>query len=108
MKRDGKVFALKNQRGDILDLLCYFARQHKNLSPFPLPAGGVGYICYDYCSHFDDIKLIQKSDPLGIPDAFFIFGHTFLVFDHYTDTITIIALNYKGHKIDLERGIEEL
>jgi len=92
MKRDGKVFALKNQRGDILDLLCYFARQHKNLSPFPLPAGGVGYICYDYCSHFDDIKLIQKSDPLGIPDAFFIFGHTFLVFDHYTDTITIIEL----------------
>jgi len=108
MERDGKVFTLKNHRGDMLDLLNYFARQHRRVVPFPLPAGGAGYLCYEYCSHFDDIKFIQKPDPLGIPDAFFIFGHTFLVFDHYTDTITIIALNYKEHRIDLEKAIQEL
>ena len=77
---------------------------------FPFPAGGAGYITYEYARHFDDFRLRDKNDPLGIPDARFILGHLFLIFDHYSDTISILGLNYKEHRIDLGkalRGVEE-
>ncbi len=111
MQMDGKRFKLKQRGNDILDVILYFARQHRStdISPdFPFPAGGIGYLAYEYASKFDKINLRKKDDPLGVPDACFIFGHIFLIFDHYTDTIVLLGLNYKEHSIDLERRMEEI
>ena len=89
MSRDGTTLSLKTRARDILDVASHFSRQHDGLStPFPLPTGGVGYISYEYCRRFDDIRLRDKPDPLGLPDALFLFGSVFLVFDHYSDTIS--------------------
>ncbi len=109
LERDEKVFPLKTRAKDILDVLLYFANQHDGEEfHFPFPAGGIGYLSYEYARHFDDFTFSKKMDSIGIPDALFIFGHTFLVFDHYTDTISIIALNYREHEIDLEKSVQEI
>ncbi len=108
IRMDGVEKRIERDGKDILDILLSFADQHKDGEyPFPFPSGGIGYLAYDYAFHFDDIKAVKQPDPLGIPDAFFILGHIFLIFDHYTDTIAITGINYKEHHIDLERAICE-
>ena len=98
--------------GDILDVLQSLADQHRGEHgsehrSFPFPAGGIGYLSYEYARHFDDIRLKSKTDSLGLPDAAFLFGNLFLIFDHYTDTISIVALNYDGFEINLEAAVRE-
>ncbi len=108
MSRDGSTLALKTKARDILDVLAHFSGQHQGLStPFPLPTGGIGFLSYEYCSRFDTIRLREKPDPLGIPDGVFLFGNVFLVFDHYTDTISLVGLNYRQKSIDLARALDE-
>jgi len=94
---------------DILDVLKGLADQHSGLrADFPVPAGGIGYLSYEYASRFDDVRLRPKSAGIDIPEASFIFGDLFLVFDHYTDTISILALHYDGLDADLERDVHVL
>jgi anthranilate synthase component 1 len=90
--------------GDILEVVRQLAAPHQGLDTgFPVPAGGIGYLSYEYASRFDDIPLRDKTDTLGLPEAAFVFGDLFLIFDHYTDVISILGLNYEGHESDLER-----
>jgi anthranilate synthase component 1 len=97
--------------GDILDACMAYARFHENSEgrgDQPFPAGGIGYLSYEYVRNFEEVELREKPDSLGIPDACFVFGHLFLIFDHYRDTITILGLNYPGHEISLERAVDEV
>jgi anthranilate synthase component 1 len=108
MSRDGETLALKTKARDILDVLHHFSGQHQGLStPFPLPTGGIGFLSYEYCTRFDTIRLREKQDHLGVPDAMFIFGNVFLVFDHYTDTISLVGLNYRQKSIDLASALND-
>jgi anthranilate synthase component 1 len=109
MERDGKMLSLNTKARDILDVVLYFANQHKGIEhDFPFPAGGVGYLSYEYARHFEDVNFREKHDSLGIPEALYILGHTFLIFDHYNDTITILVLNYREHEINLEKEIQDV
>ncbi|MFW6139606.1 MAG: chorismate-binding protein [Spirochaetota bacterium] len=109
MYKDKKTTRLKTNARDILDVVLHFAHQHPvPAHPLPFPAGGVGYLSYEYARHFDDVHFREKPDPSTIPDAMFIFGHIFLIFDHYTDTITILGLNYNEHRIDLNRAVQKV
>lgn len=106
---DGKRYRVKSKARDILDLLAYFANQHKQPhQDFPYPAGGIGFLSFEFCRFCDNIPLRRKADPLGMPDAMFLFGHVFLVFDHYTDLLYIIGLNYKEKSIDLKKALSEI
>ncbi len=109
MVRDGATLALRAKAGgDILDVLSHFSRQHDGRAEqFPLPTGGIGFLSYEYCRRFDTIRLEERPDPLGLPDAVFLFGSVFLVFDHYTDTISLVGLNYREKEIDLARALDE-
>ncbi len=108
MEREGKRYRLKAAARDILDVLYYFARQHPPLhQDIPMPAGGIGFLSYEFARFCDTIRIREKEDPLELPDAAFIFGHIFIIFDHYTDIIYLMGLNYKEHEIDLERAMEE-
>jgi anthranilate synthase component 1 len=109
MEVQDRRFKLKGNYRDILDVLLYFANQHEGAeTEFPLPAGGIGYISYEFAAHFDTIKLREKPAELAIPDALFLLGHVFLIFDHYTDTIILLGLNYKEAAIDLEKALAEV
>jgi anthranilate synthase component I len=109
LEKDGKRFGIRSKARDILDVLLYFANQHeKPEQDFPFPSGGIGYLSYENASRFDTVRLSRKEDPIGIPEGYFIFGNIFLIFDHYTDTLYLLGLNYKESKIDLESEIAQV
>jgi len=94
---------------DILDLLAYFADQHQPLhQDFPFPAGGIGVCSFEFARFCDNISMPEKPDELQLPDALFILGHSFVVFDHYTDQLYLIALNYRERESDLNATIDDL
>lgn len=94
---------------DILDVCRYFASQHPPVrQDFPCPTGGVGYLSYEFAARCDDIKMAGRDDPTGLDEAAFIFGHVFVVFDHYTDIIYLIGINYREHEIDLDAAMAEV
>ena len=106
MEADGKRLRIKTRGRDILDVLRYFADQHTPPhQDFPFPSGGVGYLSYEFAARCDTIRFRAKDDPLGLPDAAFIFGHVFLVFDHYTDLLYVIGLNYAEHQVNLAAAV---
>ena len=97
---------VRSEAQDILDVLLYFANQHSAPhQDFPFPAGGIGYLSYEFAAYCDTIRISHKPDSLSLPDAAFLFGHVFVVFDHYTDLIYLIGLNYNEHEIDLPDAI---
>ena len=119
LSTEEKEYLIRKKEGDILDVLAYFARQHSPLhQDLPFPAGGIGFLGYEYAARFDTIRLRKRSqgspmspmnpkDPADLPEAAFIFGHLFLIFDHYTDLIYLIGLNYREHEIDLQSALRE-
>lgn len=107
MRKDGSRFRIRSSAADILDVLRYFADQHdKGDYAFPFPAGGVGFLGYEFCAKCDTIRLQDRSDPLDLPLASFILGHVFVICDHYTDALYIVGLNYHEHEIDLSAAVE--
>jgi anthranilate synthase component 1 len=101
-------FHLK-EKADILDALLEIAEENE-LPPqnIPLPAAGIGYLSYEFCARCDTIHLAPQIDELHIPESEFIVGHVYIVFDHFTETLHVFALNYKEHEIDLDNAILRL
>jgi anthranilate synthase component 1 len=51
--RNGEKQPIEQPGGDILDVLLRFARQHTGAqSDIPFPAGGIGYLSYEYARYF--------------------------------------------------------
>ncbi len=95
--------------GDILDAQLEVASQ--NVLPadgIPLPGAGIGFLGYEFCQRCDTIRMTAQIDTIGIPESEFIVGHVYLVFDHFTDTIHIFALNYEQHEIDLAEAVADI
>ncbi|WP_037570939.1 anthranilate synthase component I [Spirochaeta cellobiosiphila] len=107
MKKGNKLLEIKSQAKDILDVLNYFAEQHSPLKQnLPFPAGGLGFLSFEFCQYCDDIPLTNNPNPLNLPEAVFIFGHIFIIFDHYTDVIYLVGINYKESEINLTKAID--
>ncbi|MFW5800861.1 MAG: anthranilate synthase component I [Spirochaeta sp.] len=103
------VSRVRSSAQDILGVLQYFADQHTPLhQDFPYPAGGVGYLSYEFARMCDSVHFRAKEDPLDLPDACFLFGHVFVIFDHYTDLLYLIGLNYAEHEIDLQAAVSRV
>ena len=101
-------YRIKSGAKDILDVLSYFAEQHTApQQDFPFPAGGIGFLSYEFSRFCDTITFDERRDPLGLPDAVFLFGHVLIIFDHYSDLLYLIGLNYREATIDLEQALEE-
>ncbi|HBG66988.1 MAG TPA: anthranilate synthase component I, partial [Treponema sp.] len=94
---------------DILDALLAVAQENElPCKDIPVPASGVGYLGYEFCARCDTITLAPQSDELHIPESEFIVGHLYIVFDHFTETLHVFALNYTEHQIDLQKAVEGL
>ncbi|MEX2445201.1 MAG: chorismate-binding protein [Alkalispirochaeta sp.] len=101
-------YRIKSKAKDILDVLTYFADQHQPpRQDFPFPAGGIGFLSYEFSRYCDTIKFRERSDPEGLPDALFLFGHVLVIFDHYSDLLYLIGLNYKEHAVDLDKALAD-
>jgi len=95
---------------DILDVLAEIASGHEDFkTDFPFPVGGIGFLSFEFASFCDSFDFPNRSDPLGLPLAAFIFGHVYVVFDHYTDRIHLIGVNYRGEdELNLEKALDEV
>ena len=94
---------------DILDALLYVAQQNTILpNSIPVPTSGLGYLSYEFAARCDTIKMENQMDELHIPESEFIAGHIYIVFDHFTETLHVFALNYNEHQIDLEAAVDSL
>ena len=103
----------RKKEADILDAILYVAEQNKTPATganaeIPIPASGLGYLSYEFAARCDNIKFFEQKDELKIPESFFIAGHIYIVFDHYTETMHIFGLNYNEHQIDLQAAIDNL
>jgi len=52
--------------------------------------GAVGYLAYETVARFEELPS-PESNPLGLPEALFMFVDTMLVFDHVTHKIKILS-----------------
>lgn len=100
---------IKCDESDILEVVSRISAQNA-LPPggMPLPGAGMGYLGYRYCARCDTINLAAQEDPVGVPEAQFIVGHLYVIFDHFTDTLHLFGLNYDEHVIDLEQAVSEV
>ncbi len=97
---------INHQGEDILHVLQKMASYHQDIDEeFPVPAGGIGFLSFEFARYCDDIPFVEREDALGLPLGEFLFGHVMLIFDHYTDEITLIGLNYPGYEVDLEKAV---
>lgn len=94
---------------DILDLLEYIAEQN-NPAPenIPLPGSGIGYLSYEIVRQFGEVVFPHQKDDLEIPEALFIIGHLYIVFDHFKEIIHIFGLNYNESEIDLHDAVKKI
>ncbi|MCR5605502.1 MAG: chorismate-binding protein [Treponema sp.] len=94
---------------DILDALMYVSNEN-DLEKYkiPVPASGIGYLSYEFCARCDTITLASQTDELHIPESEFIAGHIYIIFDHFSEQLHIIALNYTEHQIDLQKAVDNL
>ncbi len=99
---------------NILDCLPSFYEQHDDLgdNELPIPAAGIGYLGFPYCRYCDTIEYSRSDhrggDPIGIPDAIILFGHSYIIFDHYHDRLHVVALSYSEAEIDTEERVSDL
>ncbi len=92
--RNGPHAARNEEPGDPL------AQIEQELSRFrPAPVAGlprfhggaVGYLSYEVIRHFEPRVPEPAADPLGLPDAVFLFTDTLLVFDHLQHVIKVVS-----------------
>ena len=97
------------KEADILDALAYVAAQNESPEKdIPLPASGIGYLSYEFVQRCDNVHLESQFDELRIPEACFVAGHIYIVFDHFTETLHIFGLNYAERQIDLKKTVGDL
>lgn len=78
---------------DPLDALRDLMREHRPAEVPGLPkfyGGAVGYLGYDIVRHIERLPE-AKPDPLGVPEAYFVFTDTVLIFDHAQRTLKVVA-----------------
>jgi len=96
-------------KADILDALLYVAQENElPVKGIPVPASGVGSLGYEFCARCDTINLAPQVDELHIPESEFVVGHLYIVFDHFTETLHVFAMNYTEHQIDLQKAVDNL
>lgn len=104
---------------DILDALLYVAEQNDTSvvtredgttaqNSVPVPTSGLGYLSYEFAARCDTIDMAAQADELHVPESEFVAGHIYVVFDHFTETLHVFALNYNEHQIDLDLAVENL
>ncbi|MBN2545887.1 MAG: chorismate-binding protein [Spirochaetes bacterium] len=110
---NNKRFEVKVSKKGFLGILKEFrqrAPQIKELYEFPIPLGGLGFLGYEFFDEIEDINFKHKKDDRDIYESAFIFGRTFLIFDHLHDQVLLVAVQYNGEiqQIDLKDELDAI
>jgi anthranilate synthase component I len=110
---NGRDFLIKGgAKLGFLNILKKFrnrAPEAKELYEFPLPLGGAGFLGYEFFSEIEEIIFKHEKDDRDIYECAFIFGRTFLIFDHLHDEALIACVSYGGEikPYNLEQELHE-
>ncbi len=89
-----KVLAIKGEdKADSLPLVAAELNKYKIVPVSGLPkfcGGAVGYLSYETVTRFEKLPSPER-DPLGLPEAVFMFVDTALVFDHVSHKIKVLS-----------------
>ncbi len=92
---------------DPLPLIAEELNKHKIVPVSDLPrfcGGAVGYLAYETVTRFEELPS-PPHDPLGVPESFFMFVDTMLVFDHVTHKIKVMS--YVHLDGDIEKAYQK-
>ncbi|MBN2463738.1 MAG: anthranilate synthase component I [Dehalococcoidia bacterium] len=87
-----------------LPLIAEELQKHKMVAVADLPrfcGGAVGYLGYEVVTRFEELPS-PASNPLGLPEALFMFVDTMLVFDHVSHKIKVLSHVHLDGDIDDE------
>jgi anthranilate synthase component 1 len=100
-----RVLATKSEdKTNPLPLITEELKKYKMVPVADLPrfcGGAVGYLGYEVASRFEELPS-PASDPLGLPEALFMFVDTMLVFDHVSHKIKVLSHVHLDGDIDDE------
>jgi anthranilate synthase component 1 len=104
--QSGRSWEKRNEPGkDLIHILEEYSAPFSGVeTDFPFPAGGMGYLSYEFSRFCDKINFPDSAVD-GSPVGIFLFGHIFLIYDHYTDIIHLVGLNYDHKSIDLDAAL---
>ncbi|MBN2626706.1 MAG: chorismate-binding protein, partial [Spirochaetales bacterium] len=104
--QSGRSWERRKEPGkDILHLLEEYSAPFKYVeTDFPFPAGGIGYLSYEFSRFCDKIRFPEAAAEGG-PAGVFLFGHILLIYDHFTDMIHLVGMNYENKSIDLDEAL---
>jgi anthranilate synthase component 1 len=92
--RSGSSISGDGQRADpLVEIEAELSRfQAVTLPGLPRFTGGaVGYLAYEVARYFEPRLPAAANDPLGLPEAVFLFTDTLLVFDHLQHKIKVVS-----------------
>lgn len=106
LEENNKKRSLSTKPGELLKFLKEYGNKI-NLGPIPgelpLPARGIGYLGYESCQFFDEIKITPQRELVNIPEGLFSFGSLFIIFDHYKDDLHVAAIAYHNEPTETLR-----
>ena len=94
---------------DPLDAVNMHLAQYRTVPAPGLPrflGGAVGYLGYDAVRYFERLP-VPSVDPLGLPDACFLFADTMLVFDHLERTIKVVSHVHVDERTPIEQSYRD-
>lgn len=91
--------------GDAMTLLKQALPTPLSDGPFPFSTGAIGYIGYEVLGHYEPTGVSLPKER-QLPDIYFLWYPTVVVYDHQTHTVTI--LNSEGNLHEVERVASEL
>src|SRR6056297_3664078 len=116
VKKEHAYFKIQNGQHEKLDGFTEFvdvinhyrkkAPNDKVTQGYPIPTGGLGYLGYEYFNEIEEISFKKPCHDTEY-DCHFIFGRSFLVFDHFKDEMIISVVSYSGEDISLEKELEK-
>ncbi len=110
---DNKNYKLTGVKNGFLSIVKGFrdrAPMSDNHYDKPIPLGGVGFLGYEFFNEIEDIKFKNQADDRDIYECGFIFGRSFMIFDHYHDEALLCAVQYKGEiaPVDLDAELDSI
>ena len=99
---------IRIESGAFLDALeQYLPQEQLAKIPFPLMGGAVGYVGYDIIRQYEDIGEIPY-DELNMPEAHLLFYKDIVVYDHFTQKISIVHIGEEGMELAFNKRAENI
>uniref|UniRef100_UPI00403F6FDC anthranilate synthase component I n=1 Tax=Candidatus Enterococcus willemsii TaxID=1857215 RepID=UPI00403F6FDC len=79
----------------------HIIHEEVSIPTIPFQGGAIGYVGYDIAACYEGIGKLPE-DELNVPDIYFYVFELFVVYDHQTETVSIIHSNAYSHQTEEE------